>query len=278
MLNTNMALTDLQFSSILTSLANLPLQDPDKCLQQAIFLRNRTARTRRGPCLEPFWLHPRFQAWAQSPSSALIMVQGTFAGQAAMKDCLVNIIEQIRLANATALWALKTSSPSASPSLTTVELLKYLTSQALRQGPPPTERSLTLSYARFQSARDECEWIALLAASLANLGHVFLVVDIELLVPETCASPGGFTLPLSIAELFLRLGRSSSSTVVKVMLVSYGSPLFGAISDAGTKKQLLLAGKRKPQRPVGKAPSGRNARFGRGRLRRGLGFEQAIQN
>lgn len=60
MLNTNMALTDLQFSSILTSLANLPLQDPDKCLQQAIFLRNRTARTRRGPCLEPFWLHPRF--------------------------------------------------------------------------------------------------------------------------------------------------------------------------------------------------------------------------
>ena len=238
MLNTNMALTDLQFSNILNALTNLPLEDPDKSLQRATFLSARARNQRMVPC-DPFWLHPRFQAWAESPASGLVMVRGSHSTRAAMKDCLVNAIEQIRRSNATALWALKTQVPNANPnsdtqttnSITAVELLKYLTSQALKFGPPPTERSLTISCARFQRARDEREWIDLLAVSLADLKHVYIVVDVELLLsPEPSSSSIPFTLPESFTNLFAQLGQASPNTTVKVMLASYGSPLLAAVA------------------------------------------------
>jgi len=75
MFNTNMALIDLQFPLSSISLANLPLQDPGKCLQLATFLRNRAFRIRKATCVNPLWLHHRFQAWPQSPSSALVLRQ-----------------------------------------------------------------------------------------------------------------------------------------------------------------------------------------------------------
>ncbi len=296
--NTNTALTDLQFSSILSSLINLPLDDPDKTLQQATFLRNRATLHHKTAC-DPFWLHPRFQAWSESPSSNLIMVQGTFAGRSAMRASLVDAIAAIRQANATALWALKTSNSAAAAlnseaSISSVELLKYLTAQALRfTGPPSTttttERTLALSCARFQTARDEREWIGLLAGSLAGLGsrQVFIVVDVELLGREAVAcvtqdsgnrgnssNSNRFMLPESLRELFAQLEARASGVVVKVLLASYGSPLFGAAGEA-CRKDVVLAGRPRPQRLGGAGRAARGALgVGRGQLRRGFGLRR----
>jgi hypothetical protein len=209
------------------------------------------------------------------------MVQGAFSGRAAMRTCLVNAIEQIRLAKATALWALKVADPAGSPSptappISTVDLIKYLTAQALCYGPAPTERSLALSCARFQSARGEKEWANLLAAGLAELKRVFIVADIELLSSELACSPQeAFTLPESLAEVFALLKARAPGVVVKVLLASYGSPLFGVASEPA-RRDLLLAGKARPQRVVA-SRAGRRAsglRAGRGQLRRGFGFER----
>jgi hypothetical protein len=89
----------------------------------------------------------------------------------------------------------------------------------------------------------------LLAGSLSDLKHIFIVVDIELLAPEM-AGITSFTLPESLSAMFARLQTTSPQTVVKVMLVSYGSPLFGRINNA--ERQNLLAGKGKPQGPAGR--------------------------
>ncbi len=291
--NTNTALTDLQFSSILTSLTNLPLDDPDKTLQQATFLRNRAALHRK-TASDPFWLHPRFQAWSESPSSNLIMVQGTFAARSAMRASLVDAIAAIRQANATALWALKTSTsmttaaPGSGTSISSVELLKYLTAQALRfTGPPSTatERTLALSCARFQTARSEHEWIGLLAGSLAGLRnqHVYIVVDVELLGREAVAcvtqnneshgsSSNRFMLPESLRDLFAQLEARAPGLVVKVLLASYGSPLFSAAGEA-CRKDVLLAGRPRPQRLGAAGRVGRGVLgAGRGQLKRGFGL------
>jgi hypothetical protein len=249
MVNTNMALTDIQFSQILNMLANLPLSDPDKCLQQAMFLRARATRNRQTGC-KPFWLRPRFQTWAASDTSNLIMVRGSYAARAAMKDCLVNAIEQIRLSNATAIWALKTQN-NEGDSVSLVELIKYLTAQALHFGPPQTERSLSLSCARFQTARGEKEWMDLLARSLVGLKHVFIIVDVELLAPEMVSpSPQSkAAVPELFAGLLVRLEKTSPDTKVKVMLASYGSPVFDEVRDA--YRQDLIVTSRGRQRPVG---------------------------
>jgi hypothetical protein len=85
---------------------------------------------------------------------------------------------------------------------------------------------------------------------------------------------GGVYSAQSLAELFAQLKARAPGVVVKVMLASYGSPLFGATSEA-SRKDLLLAGKAKAQRPVasraGRRASGLGAGRG-GKLRRGFGF------
>ncbi|KAI1489610.1 hypothetical protein F5X96DRAFT_670495 [Biscogniauxia mediterranea] len=79
-LNTNTALTDLEFSQILTFLSNSPIEGPDKAFNTTLFLRNRNRRNAKAKC-EPFWLSPNFQAWAQSQKSTLIMVKGNFGSR-----------------------------------------------------------------------------------------------------------------------------------------------------------------------------------------------------
>ncbi|KAI1632471.1 hypothetical protein F4809DRAFT_88280 [Biscogniauxia mediterranea] len=239
-----MALTDLQFSQILTFLSNSPIEDPDKAFNTALFLRNRNRRNAKAKC-EPFWLSPKFQAWAQSQKSSLIMVKGNFGSRQDVKDFLTNAISCIREANIPVIWALKVMD-STSSGVSVVELLKYLTHQALQQGLPPTERSLALSCTRFQTARKANKWFDILAVSLVDLKQIYIAVDVELLDPVLSNESDGLSLPDAFSKLFEELRTRSPGIVVKVVLVSYRSQVWSQITEEN-RGNVISVGKPKPK-------------------------------
>ena len=195
---------------------------------------------------DPFWLTSKFQAWNSATCSSLVMIKGSFGSQTNVKDFLADSIMCIRQSNVPVIWALKTLD-STDFRMSLVDLLKYLTYQALKLQHMPTESSLSLNCARFQSARDENEWFNLLAASLASLKQIYIIMDLELLSSELATTTDNFSLPVAFSELFNQLGKRSPDTVAKVMLVSYGSSVLN-MADEKHQRSLILVNRRRLQK------------------------------
>lgn len=195
---------------------------------------------------DPFWLTSKFQAWNSATCSSLVMIRGNFGIQTTIKDFLTDAVVCIRQSDVPVIWALKTVD-LIDFRMTLVDLLKYLTCQALKLQHMPTESSLSLNCARFQSARDEKEWFNLLAASLASLKQVYIILDLELLSLKLVDVTGSFSLPAAFSELFKQLAQRSPNIVVKVMLVSYGSSVLDA-ADEQSQNCLILVNRRRLQK------------------------------
>ncbi|KAI5917276.1 hypothetical protein F4810DRAFT_718064 [Camillea tinctor] len=260
------SLTDLQFSQVLTFLSKSPLENPDKAVSDALLLRNWKCQSSK-IIYDPFWLRPRFQAWAQSQKSSLILVKGSFGSRQHVKYFPANAIVCAREANDPAIWALKTMD-SMSSGISVVELLKYLTHQTLQHGLPPTERSLSLSCARFQNGRTQKEWFDILAASLANLELIYIAVNVEVLDSMPSNTRGGLSILVAFLKLFDELGTRSPKTVVKVVFASYRSHISGHITYE-MRDNVIYVGKQKTKTPRANGKT-RGFLSARGQMGRGL--------
>lgn len=75
------------------------------------------------------------------------------------------------------------------------------------------------------SATTEAQWFALLASVLEGLPTVYLTIDVEVLGSSFAESAANFSWPTVFLKLFQDLRARGIKTVVKVVLVSYGSPI-----------------------------------------------------
>ncbi|KAI0198306.1 hypothetical protein F4808DRAFT_452086 [Astrocystis sublimbata] len=265
-LNTNLVLTDLQFSQILTFLSDSPLEDPSNAFTAALYLSNRNRRNPKAMS-EPFWLNPKFLAWTRPQTSSLIMVKGSYGSRQTVRDFLTNAVSCIREAHVPIIWALNTAD-SISNGISIVELLKYLTHQALQQGSLPTERFVALNCARFQTARSESEWFGNLAAGLANLKRIYIAVDLDVLAPELIDVGGELSLLNRFSKLLDDLKTESPKSVVKVVIVSCRSQILSHVTDED-RGRFISVGKPKPKgaRAITKTTGTLSLR---GQLRRGF--------
>lgn len=231
LLNTNQALTDLQFSQILTQLSSSSLVTPEKGLQLAALHGKRYPRTPRIQ-FDAFWLTPLFMAWNNIDISSLIIIKGNLKSRDSVTSFFVDSVELGRAAGVTMLWAFRQSAMEGTQ-ISIVELLKYLTAQVLRQTVDPTDSSLRLSCAKYQQSDTEHTWIDLLAARLSELQRVYILIDMELLNPELLGLFMNHSLTSAFCSIFRKVSEINKGTVIKVALASYGS----AISKMLHKKE-----------------------------------------
>lgn len=199
--------------------------------------------------------------------SSLIMIKGSFKTRFEAKDFCVEVIELLKEAKVPALWVMKWNyqeqTPSQKPSA--IDLLKHLTSQALSLAAKyQTEQSLALSTARFHSAVSEDEWFALLGSIIGSISHTCLVIDVETLSSHFSNMRDGFSWPVAFLKLFEQLKDRGLKTVVKVMMVSYGSSVFLDSSHKDVR-DLVVPIKMVPK----KIASSRSRGLGRGATNRG---------
>lgn len=184
-----------------------------------------------------------------------------------VRSFLVDAVECSRSSDVPVIWALRYPGMVESR-LSTVELLKYLTSQALKQCAEPTEGSLALSCSRYQRSSTENDWVKLLADSLSGFRCIYILVDVELLHPDLESLSKEFSLPHALLALFRELSERRAQTIVKVALASYGSVMFDGFGNQEARSFIIpvRAGSR------GVVPTqvpGRSKVLRTGRLRKG---------
>jgi hypothetical protein len=184
----------------------------------------------------------------------------------------VNVIRQLHESKTPVIWALKTSSSDTMEAPSTIDMLKDLVSQALQANPDShNDRIMSLRCAQFQSAQTEDQWFNLLASVLAGLPQVYVLIDIEALGQSFTDHGQGCSWPPAFQDLFNKMRDRNLKTVVKVLLVSYGSFAFDQVTEQGLRDLLISVRRQHPSLPAQRkqrASSRTNPIFKGSRLRR----------
>ena len=224
-IDTNERLSDIQVSDVMNITSRTSSIDAMKSLQYCVFMRNRRS-SRPSFVSHPFWLEEKFQTWKSMPASSLIIVKGNYTSRFEIKNFCVDATQLLRDARVPIFWALRTTKQDAIQAPSVTDILKNLICQVLRLNiPTQKERSLALSCSKFYGAETEAQWFDLLGSVLAGLPQIYIIVDAEAVSP-IYASSKVFSWPLRSLNVFKKLSERGLKTIVKVVLVSYGSTTF----------------------------------------------------
>ncbi|RDW90971.1 hypothetical protein BP5796_02136 [Coleophoma crateriformis] len=226
------SLSEIQLVQFLDLLSVSVALDPARAFQASLFMRNRR-RLRPSNYGPSFWLDSKMQRWNESHSSSLVLVNGTRKLRFHMKDFCTNSILALQKSQTPVIWVLKTMSPQEEDDdgmvnqVSTIELLKCLISQAVRINRAlHTDAALTPRMGAYVSAKTEEEWFGILGSVLQGVPLLYIIIDVELLHPSLAEMTDNFSWPAAFLELFAELAQRNIKTVIKIVLVSYGSPLF----------------------------------------------------
>ena len=173
----------------------------------------------------PFWLEKRINSWKSTPVSSLIMVRGANYNRFEIRNFCVKSIYLFQKALTPAVWVLKRTESRHQETYSPVDLIKALISQLMRINiPGQRESNLALSCAKFRTAENEDDWFDLLGSVLAGLSQLCIVIDLEVLCLRNQESAQRW--PAAFMDMFEKMSQRGIKTVVKVILVSYGSKTF----------------------------------------------------
>lgn len=223
--------------------------DAMKSLQYCIFMRKQLPKPNTEA--QPFWLSPRFQTWKSAATSSLVIVKGTYTTRYQVKDFCVDAIKLLQSSKIPVIWALKTVEQSVMEALSAIDLLKDLTSQALRLNIAlHNERSLGLSCTKLLGAGSETDWLDVLATVLAGLPQIYIVIDIEAVNSHHQTIEHGFSWPSVFLDVFRKVSERGVKTMIKVVMVSYGSTIFREISQKKELQDLVITVGRPQKLPL----------------------------
>ncbi|KAK3327020.1 hypothetical protein B0T19DRAFT_150873 [Cercophora scortea] len=268
LLDTNQRISDIQLSNILTHLSDVPLDDPIKIYQQHLFFKKRRAAGLASTATtNAFWLSPKLKSWSSSPKSTLAVIKGGFTSRKNVQDFCVEVIEQLQNTDVPVLWALNrtnyttatndntsTTTTATSSPFSIIDLLKYLTLQALQLNKTlRTEKTMAWRCAQFQSARTPQEWFNLFQAVINSFGRqVYLVVDLET-VDVALRTHDGFNLVSAMMNAVASNDPPSANhpTKQKVLVAMYRASSFGCVtgdvSESAAVVPVKISGQRRQQ-------------------------------
>jgi hypothetical protein len=222
LLDTNQRLFDLQIAQMLEFATKSPTIDPEANLAFGTFMRNRRRLLHNVP--NEVWHSPKFQNWSECCSSSVVLVKGSFASRFIARDFGVTVVEALRASSKYVLFILQDQQRERKSQTTAVDLIKSLVFQAIRINENfRTTKACTVTCARVGSATTESDWMDILLALLSGLPVVYIVFDVESLSQHLPVRENDFSWPLAFFSLFQKLASRGCTTVVKVLLISYGN-------------------------------------------------------
>ncbi|KAG7044366.1 nacht domain protein [Colletotrichum scovillei] len=239
-LDTNQRISNLHLSNVLTTLSPA-FEDPEKCYKYHLMCRNRRVSGRGVvTSTNQFWLSPRLTKWSSSHRSSLVIIKGSFNVRSAMVDFGIDIIQTLESAEVPTLWALPSLDRSKHASMSTaVDLIKYLTYQALRLSASlKTEKELSSRYSQFHTTLKPKDWLKLLGQAVRSLGtNTYIIVDLATVL-SSLDQADDFHL---IDELCIMLDDASMEGLkVKIVLLLYEAEWLRMAAKSDSAESVLV--------------------------------------
>lgn len=222
MIELRQQMSEVQLGQLIAHIAVVTLPDPIKAFRASLSLNKRQVRSLDGP---QFWLEPKTQQWNRCSKSSLVMINGTRKVRHHLQYLCAKSIALLLETEIPVIWGLRAlvDNGKTSNQVSTVDLLKYLISQAIRTNKTiHSDAALAPRIGAYIGAKTEEEWITVLLSVLQGIPLLYIILDLEVLSrslqgPEQDFWPGAFL------RLFSELSRRGTGTILRVALVSYGS-------------------------------------------------------
>jgi len=232
---------DIQFSKILDVLT--PKRCPEEMLQRAQSLAKR-GRSLSAPIKDSASLLRSLGCWVSGEGSSLFVVRVGPRAEAKAKEFAANVIDLLRPTPYGVIWSLS-QLRSHNSTASMKDLLKSLIFQALRYDRSLLSNHLDqMNIAKFRADHTEPEWACLLSMIFSKLSKCFIVIETEDLFQT-------HRHDIEWARSFLRLFQGlvdhaeSSGSMLKVLVVSYGTTL-PELHSASTKQNRIVSSLRRP--------------------------------
>ena len=241
------SLSEIQLAQFMSFLSTNISLDPTRTFQASLFMRNRRRRVKGQPG-PLFWLDRKLQNWNNNSNSSLIMISGTRKLRFHIKDFCTDSIVLLRDAQVPVIWALKAmdirhDATNTEDQISAMDLLKYLVAQVIRLNEAiHTDAALTPRLKAYLAASSEADWTSVLTSVLQGIPLLYIIVDIELLDQSLAEVTQGFSLPAAFLKIFSDLAERDVQTVMKVVLVSYGSQMFRTSVSSECRDLVLPVG------------------------------------
>ena len=225
-LDTNQLLSDLHLSQIMDATSSGERLNAAQSLRSVAHMVYKHVLSVSARCsAHPFWLEEKFTSWKSTPVSSLIMIRGASHNRFEIRNFCVKSIYLLQKALMPAVWVLKRTESRHQETDSPVDLLKALISQVMRINIAIRRESIfALSCAKFRTAENEDEWFELLGSVLAGLPQICIIIDVEIFCLRDQQSAQRW--PSAFMDIFEKMSQRGIKTVVKVILVSYGSKVF----------------------------------------------------
>ncbi|KAL6694522.1 hypothetical protein J3F84DRAFT_395546 [Trichoderma pleuroticola] len=267
-------LSEVQLVQLLSRLSIAVLPDPIKAFQLLLFM-SKKRQPKASIKGEAFWLDPRIQKWNKGKDSSLVIINGTWKTRFHLQSFCAKSIAILVDAKCPVIWALKAfnvdKTAADQAQVSTIDLLKYIISQAVSVNKNiHTDAALVPRLMAHMDAKAEEDWINILASVLQGIPRLYIIIDVEVLGQNLGTLTKDFW-PAAFLKMFSELSARKIGTVVKVALISYGSPLLkGPFIKDCQDLVVSVGGVRQTRASVARA---RNQRSSVIRTRRKVGLE-----
>jgi hypothetical protein len=179
------------------------------------------------------------QEWTSSDGSRLLLIRSGYSARFSVRDFSVDIIQTLQTAKIPTLWALKSPMRDGhSVSLSNVDVLRSLIYQALcLNSSLHAENYIAAKVAAIRDAVGSGVMLDILGSVLDGMRRVYIIIDIELLnsLEEKTALSSAFL------DLFRKLTDHGSTTMVKVVIVSYTANAFIKMHNESLRSLVVRA-------------------------------------
>ena len=200
--------------------------------------RQRQSRLR----LDYSHLTSPLQAWAESPGSSFIVVEGSAPKKLQTKNLATELVGLLKEAQKPTVWAFKGRTAISPSEEDSINVLKHLCSQVFQMNSEEAKKQVSNNFngARIGSAVTESDWLQILQESLTGLPELFIVVDMELLSP-TSGNTSRCLLFLRILEALLN---NANRVPIKLAVFTFRQPLLTALRLDSTGATIVPLEKR----------------------------------
>ena len=250
LLDTNQRLTDLQFSQVMSHIADGKLGDPLEAFRYNVSVQTRHDRVRVYETTNEFCQSPKLQSWSTAPESRIAIVKGGLRARHASRKFSINIIQQLQSKNIPVVWALRgPQNDSQDARASSTDLFKSLILQIFKLSQDcTTESNMSLQCGQFHRANTENDWLQLLGSALLRARtQIYLVIDLAV-IDHNLLPAEGFSWFAAFQTLFAEMVKRAPRLQVKVLLIG-NSVSFGP-SEAETVPSDVVVPIRVTQMPV----------------------------
>ena len=186
--------------------------DPERALKEGVVSRDKR-RIRGAYPAQSAWSSAKLKDWISSPSSAMIRMRGSLILSDNSKSFAIDMIQLMQSVDYPVIWFLS-SLAGRDAALSHTDIFRSLIQQVLERQPGCFTGS-HLNDKNFEQCKTTGQWISLFVAVLGHLPRIVVVIDTNDRIPQ---------MSLLVDEFLSELENQDVSTVVKVLILTYGAP------------------------------------------------------